>query len=75
MRDVHGNPAGTLLENAMGLMAKVIPSPTPEQEEEATVMAMHAMNKRGVDGRALYGRRWRDCVFQDLSAPAPSSAA
>jgi predicted amidohydrolase YtcJ len=50
VRDAHGNPAGTLLENAMGLMAKVIPSPTPEQEEEATVMAMHAMNKRGLTG-------------------------
>ena len=50
VRDAHGNPAGTLLENAMGLMAKVIPSPTPEQEDEATVMAMHAMNQRGLTG-------------------------
>ena len=50
VRDASGNPTGTLLENAMGLMDKVVPPPTPEQEEEATLLAMRAMNQRGLTG-------------------------
>jgi predicted amidohydrolase YtcJ len=50
VRDAQGNPAGTLLENAMDLVGRVVPSPTPEQNEEATVAAMHAMNQRGLTG-------------------------
>jgi predicted amidohydrolase YtcJ len=50
VRDAQGNPSGTLLENAMGLMDAHIPPPTPEQEEEATVQVMRAMNQRGLTG-------------------------
>lgn len=50
MRDAAGEPTGVLLESAMDLVARIIPWPTPEQEEEATLLAMRAMNKAGLTG-------------------------
>ncbi len=50
VRDAQGEPTGVLLESAMDLVARVIPSPTPEQEEEATLLAMRAMNRAGLTG-------------------------
>jgi predicted amidohydrolase YtcJ len=50
VRDAGGRPSGTLLENAMGLVGAHFPTPTPEQEEDATVLAMRAMNTRGLTG-------------------------
>ncbi len=50
VRDVHGNPTGVLLENAMALVARHVPPPTPAQEEEATLDAMRAMNRVGLTG-------------------------
>lgn len=50
VRDAAGEPTGALLESAMDLVARVIPPPTPEQEEEATLLAMRAMNKAGLTG-------------------------
>ncbi|MCL6510638.1 MAG: amidohydrolase [Anaerolineae bacterium] len=50
VRDAAGEPTGVLLESAMELVTRVIPPPTPEQEEEATLLAMRAMNKAGLTG-------------------------
>lgn len=50
VRDAQGEPTGVLLENAMALVARVIPPPTPAQEEEATLLAMRAMNAAGLTG-------------------------
>ena len=50
VRDASGQPTGTLLENAMSLMSPVIPLPTPQQAENATVEAMQAMNRHGLTG-------------------------
>lgn len=50
VRDARGEPAGVLLESAMSLVTRVIPSPTMEQEEEATLRAMRAMNAAGLTG-------------------------
>ncbi|MFN4293037.1 MAG: amidohydrolase [Thermoflexales bacterium] len=49
-RDARGEPSGVLLESAMALVARVIPSPSPAQEEEATLLAMRAMNAAGLTG-------------------------
>jgi predicted amidohydrolase YtcJ len=50
VRDARGQPAGVLLENAMGLAFARIPPPSPAQAEDATVEAMRAMNRRGLTG-------------------------
>lgn len=50
VRDAQGEPTGVLLESAMALVARVIPPPAPEQEEEATLVAMRAMNSAGLTG-------------------------
>ncbi|BCX04851.1 MAG: amidohydrolase [Candidatus Roseilinea sp.] len=50
VRDAQGEPTGVLLESAMALVARVIPPPTPQQEEEATLLAMRAMNAAGLTG-------------------------
>jgi len=50
VRDAAGQPTGTLLENAMELVARHIPQPTPEEEEAATTEAMRAMNLAGLTG-------------------------
>jgi hypothetical protein len=39
-----------LLENAMGLVSKHIPKPSHELEEQATILAMTAMNRTGITG-------------------------
>ena len=48
VRDGTGQPTGVLLENAMGLVARHIPAPSIELEEQATLLAMSAMNRLGV---------------------------
>jgi predicted amidohydrolase YtcJ len=50
VRDAAGEPAGVLLENAMRLVNEVIPDPTPDEEEQATLAAMRAMNRAGLSG-------------------------
>jgi predicted amidohydrolase YtcJ len=66
VRDAQGNPTGTLLENAMELVAKVIPPPTLEQAEEATVAAMHAMNQKGLTGVHCMGSEGATKTYQCL---------
>jgi predicted amidohydrolase YtcJ len=48
VRDASGEPNGVLLENAMGLVSAVIPEPTRQEEEEATLVAMRGMNRSGL---------------------------
>ncbi len=48
VRDVDGEPTGVLLESAIGLVASIIPSPSPAEEEEATLVAMRGMNRAGL---------------------------
>jgi predicted amidohydrolase YtcJ len=50
VRDANGNPIGLFLETAMDLIGKHIPPPTPQEEEEAALLAMRAMNKAGLTG-------------------------
>ncbi|NJM42507.1 MAG: amidohydrolase [Anaerolineae bacterium] len=50
VRDASGQPTGLFLETAMDLIGKHIPTPTPQEEEEATLLAMRAMNKVGLTG-------------------------
>jgi predicted amidohydrolase YtcJ len=48
VRDANGEPTGVLLESAIGLVASIIPSPTPAEEEDATLLAMRGMNQVGL---------------------------
>ena len=50
VRDAQGNPTGLFLETAMNLIGKHIPSPTPQEAEDATLLAMREMNKKGLTG-------------------------
>ena len=50
VRDADGEPTGLLLEAAMELVGRVIPEPSFEDEETATLMAMAQMNKKGLTG-------------------------
>jgi predicted amidohydrolase YtcJ len=50
VRDADGHPTGVLLENAMGLLAQYIPGPSAELEEQAALLAMEAMNRKGLTG-------------------------
>ncbi|MCL4507143.1 MAG: amidohydrolase [Chloroflexi bacterium] len=50
VRDASGSPSGVLLENAMAMLNNLIPLPASGQEEEATVLAMSAMNRVGLTG-------------------------
>jgi len=50
VRNAHGEPSGVLLEAAMDLITRHIPPPTPAEEEEATLLAMRAMNRAGLTG-------------------------
>jgi hypothetical protein len=50
VRDAAGEPTGVLLESAMDIVSRIVPLPTHEQEEEATLLAMRAMNTAGLTG-------------------------
>ena len=50
VRDAQGNPTGLFLETAMDLIGKHIPGPTPQEAEDATLLAMREMNKKGLTG-------------------------
>jgi len=50
VRDGHGEPSGVLLEAAMDLITRHIPPPTWAEEDEATLLAMRAMNRAGLTG-------------------------
>ena len=50
VRDVHGNPTGLLLENAMQLVARQIPPPTIEQIATEMLDAQRLALSRGLTG-------------------------
>lgn len=50
VRDEHGEPTGLLLELADRLVYSRIPAPTLEEQEQATIAAMRAMNGVGLTG-------------------------
>jgi predicted amidohydrolase YtcJ len=49
-RDALGNPTGVLVDNAMALVEKVIPTLTDAQRQEALQRAMSHMNSVGLTG-------------------------
>jgi predicted amidohydrolase YtcJ len=66
VRDADGTPTGVLKDNAMDLVAKVIPRPSTKQEDDALLKAMDYLASHGVttvhdmsydwDGLATYRR-------------------
>ena len=47
-RDENGNPTGILKDNAMDLIFKIIPPPTPEENAEATLRALEEARSYGI---------------------------
>lgn len=50
IRDAQGNPSGVLVDNAKGLVARVIPAPTRAQMKEAISAAIAEMHRWGLTG-------------------------
>lgn len=50
IRDQQGQPTGVLIDNAMGLVERVIPTPTAEQQEQALKVAFEHLLARGITG-------------------------
>lgn len=50
VHDERGNPTGVFLETAENLILNRIPYPTTDDEDEAVLVAMRAMNKVGLTG-------------------------
>ena len=48
VRDASGEPTGVLKDNAMALVDKVVPPPSPEMEDRALRAAMKYVGERGV---------------------------
>jgi predicted amidohydrolase YtcJ len=48
VRGVGGEPTGVLKDNAMGLVDRVVPSPSAEMQDRALAAAMKYVNERGV---------------------------
>lgn len=50
VRDANGEATGVLVDSAMRLIGNLIPSPTPEKENEALQRALREMNRYGLTG-------------------------
>lgn len=48
VRDANGNPTGVFVDNAQGLIARVIPDPTPAQTEQMLTDAIAECNRWGL---------------------------
>jgi predicted amidohydrolase YtcJ len=48
LRDERGEPTGVLIDNAMALVERVIPSPSPAEIEKAILAASHYVTARGL---------------------------
>ena len=48
VRDTDGNPTGLLEDSAQGLVDKLVPSPTPAVNLQATHLALKAMREQGI---------------------------
>ena len=64
VRDASGEPTGILKDNAMSLVDRVVPPPTPEQTDRALDAAMHYVAEHGVTSVHNMGT-WDDlAVFE-----------
>jgi predicted amidohydrolase YtcJ len=64
VRDAHGAPTGILKDNAMALVADVIPAPSPAMQDRALDAAMHFVARQGVTSVHHMGT-WDDlAVFE-----------
>jgi len=64
VRDASGAPAGVLKDNAMGLVDRVVPDPSPELSDRALDAAMRHVAERGVTSVHNMGS-WSDlAVFE-----------
>jgi predicted amidohydrolase YtcJ len=60
VRDNDGAPTGILKDNAMNLVSRLIPEPTPAQEDRALEMAMDNLAGNGVTTVHTMGYDWSD---------------
>jgi predicted amidohydrolase YtcJ len=67
-RDAHGRPDGILLENAMQLVAGVIPEPSAEQVTRAIREAQPVLWRMGLTGAHDFDRRRCFVALQSLHA-------
>ena len=69
VRDARGEPAGVLKDNAMGLVDKVVPPPSPALQDRALAAAMTYVNERGVTSVHHMGS-WPDVAVFDRARKA-----
>jgi predicted amidohydrolase YtcJ len=50
IRDSNGEPTGVLIDNAMNLVEAIIPTDSPEQQQQALKLAFAHLNQRGITG-------------------------
>ncbi len=50
LRDENGNPTGVLIDRAQGMVARAIPTTSPNEIREATLAAIAAANRWGLTG-------------------------
>ncbi len=67
-RDVHGNPTGILFENAVRLVEKAIPEPTPEKLAEIFRQVIPRLWSMGLTGIHDFDRRTCLLALQELHA-------
>jgi predicted amidohydrolase YtcJ len=68
VRDAHGEPTGILKDNAMSLVDRVQPAPSPEEEDRALDAAMRYVAENGVTSVTHMGS-WSDLtVFERAHA-------
>jgi len=69
VRDARGEPAGVLKDNAMALVDKVVPRPSPAMQDRALAAAMTYVNERGVTSVHNMGS-WADLEAFDRARKA-----
>jgi predicted amidohydrolase YtcJ len=60
VRDAAGEPTGILKDNAMDLVARVVPAPGAARQDQALEMAMDYLVERGVTTVHTMGYDWSD---------------
>lgn len=60
IRDAKGAPAGVFVDNAIGLVAKAVPAPRPQDRDRAFAAAQEALLARGVTAVADMGTKLAD---------------
>lgn len=62
-RDVHGEPSGTLHENAMELVRRWVPEPSPAELERAILVAQGQLHRLGITA-------WQDASVDERTLAA-----